>query len=137
MSIEKITAFPEITSAVVEEGNIVSVTQGYYDIDKVTGHIQTCIGMVRRYEKMGYYNLAKPEFTSEVITTFTNLELSKKDVIRANNFMEITGYQECNRVWQLPDEMKVQASQMLCGFYITYDTDNWEDFSVEPIEASD
>jgi hypothetical protein len=32
--------------------------------------------MVRKYEKMGYYNLAKPEFISEVITTFTNLELS-------------------------------------------------------------
>jgi hypothetical protein len=47
---------------------------------------------------MGYYNLAKPEFISEVITTFTNLELSKKDVIRANNFMNITGFQECNRV---------------------------------------
>ena len=83
---------------------------------------------------MGYYNLAKPEFISEVITTFTNLEVSKKDVIRANNFMEITGYKECNRVWQLPDEMKVQASAMLKGFYITYDTVKWEDFSVEPIE---
>jgi uncharacterized protein YlzI (FlbEa/FlbD family) len=133
MSIEKITAFPEITFAVVEGENLVSVTQGYYDIDKVTKHIQTCIGMVRKYEKMGYYNLAQPEFISEVITTFTNLEVSKKDVIRANNFMEISGY-ECNRVWQLPDQMKVQASQMLHGFYITYDTENWEDFSIEPIE---
>jgi hypothetical protein len=51
--------------------------------------------------------------------------------------MDIQGYQECNRVWQLPDEMKVQVSQMLYGFYITYDTDNWEDFSVEPIEKTD
>jgi hypothetical protein len=90
--------------------------------------------MVRKYEKMGYYNLAKPEFISEVITTFTNLELSKKEVIRANNFMNITGFQECNRVWQLPDELKVQASQMLHGFYITFDTVNWEDFSVIPIK---
>jgi hypothetical protein len=32
--------------------------------------------MVRKYEKMGYYNLAKPEFISEVITTFTNLSES-------------------------------------------------------------
>lgn len=136
MSIEKITAFPEITDVVIEDGNIVSLTQGYYDIDKVTVHIQKCIEMVRQYEKMGYYNLAKPEFISEVITTFTNLELSKKDVIRANNFMNITGFQECNRVWQLPDELKVQASQMLHGFYITFDTVNWEDFSVEVIEES-
>ncbi len=136
MSIEKITAFPEITDVVIEDGNIISLTQGYYDIDKVTVHIQKCIEMVRQYEKMGYYNLAKPEFISEVITTFTNLELSKKDVIRTNNFMKITGFQECNRVWQLPDELKVQASQMLHGFYITFDTVNWEDFSVKIIEES-
>jgi hypothetical protein len=63
--------------------------------DKLKGktfrvRILQCIEMVRKYEKMGYYNLAKPEFISEVITTFTNLELSKKDVIRANNFMNIT-----------------------------------------------
>lgn len=133
MSIEKITAFPEITDVVIEDGNIVSLTQGYYDIDKVTVHIQKCIEMVRQYEKMGYYNLAKPEFISEVITTFTNLELSKKDVIRANNFMNITGFQECNRVWQLPDELKVQASQMLHGFHVTFDTENWEGFTVQPI----
>lgn len=134
MNIEKITAFPEITDVVIEDNNIVSLTQGYYDIDKVTVHIQKCIEMVRKYEKMGYYNLAKPEFISEVITTFSNLELSKKEVIRANNFMNITGFQECNRVWQLPDELKVQASQMLHGFYITFDTVNWEDFSVIPIK---
>jgi hypothetical protein len=120
----------------MERNNIVSLTQGYYDIDKVTVHIQECIEMVRKYEKMGYYNLAKPEFISEVITTFTNLELSKKDVIRANNFMNITGFQECNRVWQLPDELKVQASGRLHGFYITFDTVNWEDFSVRIIEES-
>jgi hypothetical protein len=46
MSIEKITAFPEITDVVIENGNIVSLTQGYYDIDKVTVHIQECIEMV-------------------------------------------------------------------------------------------
>ena len=135
MSIDKIKAFPEITSVVIEGDDVVSVTQGYYDVDKVIAHIQTCIEMVRKYDKMGYYNLAKPEFINEVITTFTNLELSKKDVIRANNFMEIKGFKECNRVWQLPDEMKVQASQMLQGFYVTYDTENWEDFSVEPIDS--
>jgi hypothetical protein len=83
---------------------------------------------------MGYYNLAKPEFINEVITTFTNLELSKKDVIRVNNFMDIQGPTECNRVWQLPDETKVQVSQMLHGFEITFDTENWEDFSVKPLE---
>ncbi|SFV77566.1 hypothetical protein MNB_SUP05-10-539 [hydrothermal vent metagenome] len=38
-------------------------------------------------------------------------------------------------MWQLPDQMKVQASQMLQGFYVTYDTENWEDFSVELIES--
>jgi hypothetical protein len=54
MSIEKITAFPEITDVVIENDNIVSLTQGYYDIDKVTVHIQECIEMVRKYEKMGW-----------------------------------------------------------------------------------
>ena len=134
MSIEKITAYPEITNTVIEGDDVVSVTQGDYDIDKVTAHIKTSIAMVRRYEEKGYYTLEKPAFVGEVITTFTDLEVNKKDVIRANNFMDIQGYQECNRVWQLPDEMKVQVSEMLYGFYITYDTDNWEDFSVEPIE---
>jgi len=134
MSTEKITAYPEITKTVIEGDDVVSVIQGDYDLDKVIAHIETSIAMVRRYEKMGYYTLAKPEFVSEVITTFTDLEVKRKDVIRANNFMDIQGYQECNRVWQLPDEMKVQVSQMLYGFYITYDEENWEDFSVEMID---
>ena len=134
MSIEKITAYPEITQTIIEGDDIVSVTQGNYDLDKVIAHVNESITMVKRYEKMGYYTLAKPEFVSEVITTFTDLEVSKKEVIRANNFMDVHGYQECNRVWQLPDEMKVQVSQMLYGFYITFDTENWEDFSVKPIE---
>jgi len=134
MSTEKITAYPEITKTVIEGDDVVSVIQGGYDLDKITAHIETSIAMVRRYEKMGYYTLAKPEFVSEVITTFTDLEVNRKDVIRANNFMDIQGYQECNRVWQLPDELKVKVSQMLYGFYITYDKENWEDFSVEMID---
>jgi hypothetical protein len=44
--------------------------------------------------------------------------------------MDIQGTTECNRVWQLPDETKVQVSQRLHGFQITYDTENWEDFSI-------
>jgi uncharacterized protein YlzI (FlbEa/FlbD family) len=83
MSIEKIKAFPEVTTVILNDDNTVeSVTQEYYDIDKVKTHIQGCIKTVRKYEKMGYYNLAKPEFVNEVITTFTNLELSKKDVFK-------------------------------------------------------
>jgi len=136
MSIEKITAYPEITAAVIEGDDVVSVTQGDYDLDKVVAHVKASIKMVRDYEAKNYYTLEKPEFVGEVITAFTDLEVSKKDVIRANNFMDIQGYQECNRVWQLPDEMKVQVSQMLYGFYITYDSENWEDFNVEPIEES-
>ena len=135
MSIEKITAYPEITETIIEGDDVISVTQGNYDLDKVITHINESITIVRRYEKMGYYTLAKPEFVSEVVTTFTDLEVSKKEVIRANNFMDVQGYQECNRVWQLPDEIKVQVSQMLYGFYITYDSENWEDFNVEPIEG--
>ncbi|CAB9544047.1 hypothetical protein [uncultured Gammaproteobacteria bacterium] len=135
MSIEKIKAFPEVTTVILNDDNTVeSVTQEYYDIDKVKAHIQGCIKTVRKYEKMGYYNLAKPEFVNEVITTFTNLELSKKDVIRVNNFMDIQGTTECNRVWQLPDETKVQVSQRLHGFQITYDTENWEDFSIQELK---
>lgn len=134
MSTEKITAYPEITATLIEGDDVISVTQGNYDLDKVIAHVKASIKMVRDYEKKGYYTLEKPAFVGEVITAFTDLEVSKKDVIRANNFMDVQGYQECNRVWQLPDEMKVQVSQMLYGFYITYDTENWEDFSVEPIE---
>ena len=134
---KKINVFPEVTTVVINDGNIVeSVTQEYYDTDKVKAHIQENIRLVRKYDKMGYYNLAKPEFVSEVITTFTNLELSKKDVIRVNNFMDIQGATECNRVWQLPDEVKVQVSQRLCGFQIIYDTENWEDFSITPLEGN-
>lgn len=135
MSIEKITAYPEITETIIEGDDVISVIQGNYDLDRVITHVNESITMVKRYEQMGYYTLAKPEFVSEVITTFTDLEVSKKEVIRANNFMDVQGYQECNRVWQLPDEIKVQVSQMLYGFYITYDSENWEDFNVELIEG--
>jgi len=135
MSIEKITAYPEITETIIEGDDVISVIQGNYDLDRVITHVNESITMVKRSEQMGYYTLAKPEFVSEVITTFTDLEVSKKEVIRANNFMDVQGYQECNRVWQLPDEMKVQVSQMLYGFYITYDSENWEDFNVELIEG--
>lgn len=135
MSIEKIKAFPEVTTVILNDDSTVkSVTQEYYDVEKVKAHIKTCIQSVRQYDKMGYYNLAKPKFVNEVITTFTNLELNKKDVIRVNNFMDIKGSTECNRVWQLPDETKVQVSQKLHGFEITYDTENWEDFSIKPLE---
>jgi hypothetical protein len=135
MSIEKIKAFPEVTTVILDDdAAVISVTQEYYDIEKVKTHILENIRLVKKYEKMGYYNLAKPEFINEVITTFTNLELSKKDVIRVNNFMDIQGPTECNRVWQLPDETKVQVSQMLHGFEITFDAENWEDFSVKPLE---
>ncbi|KAA0445860.1 MAG: hypothetical protein FXV80_01480 [Candidatus Thioglobus sp.] len=134
MSIKKIQAFPEVTTVILgDDDSVKSVIQEYYDAKKVKEHIKSCIQSVRKYDKMGYYNLAKPEFVSEVITTFTNLELSKKDVIRVNNFMEIKGSTECNRVWQLPDETKVQVSQMLSGFEVTYDSENWEDFSVKPL----
>lgn len=135
MSTKKIKAFPEVTTVILNDDNTVeSITQEYYDVDKVKKHIQTCIESVRKYEEKGYYNLVKPEFVSEVITVFTNLELSKKDVIRVNNFMDIQGPTECNRVWQLPDETKVQVSQLLHGFEITYDSENWEDFSIKLLE---
>lgn len=134
MSVEKIKVFPEITTIVIENDKVISITQKYNDIDKIKTHIQTCIETVRKYDKSGYYNLSKPEFASEVITTFTNLELSKKDVIRINNFVDIQGVQACHRVWQLPDELKVQISQMLHGFTITYDSVVWEDFSVDPLQ---
>lgn len=135
MSIEKIATFPEIITIIIDGNNVISVTQGYCDIIKMKIHIQQCIKKVRKYDEAGYYNLARPEFVNEVITTFTNLELSKKDVIGINNFMDIQGFQECNRVWQLPDEIKIQILQMLHGFYIAYDTENWENFNVELIKS--
>jgi hypothetical protein len=36
MSIEKITAFPEITDVVIENGNIVSLTQGYLHLHRLS-----------------------------------------------------------------------------------------------------
>ena len=135
MTTKTIKVYPEIISIVIDGDNVLSVTQEYNDIDKVTTHLQSCIQMVRNYDAQGYYNLAKPEFVDDVITTFSNLELSKKDVIRVNNFINIVGFPECNRIWQLPDEMKVQASQMLQGFHITYDTKHWEDLSVAHINS--
>ena len=134
MSTEKITAFPEITVAIIEGDEVTSVTQAFYEIDEVKSQIEAGIKTVRKYQESGYFNLAPPDFINDVITNFTDLELTKKDVIRSNVFMDVQGYQECNRVWQLPDEMKVQVSQMLRGFNVTYDTEHWEDFSVEPIE---
>ncbi|BAS67174.1 MAG: hypothetical protein DSY43_05535 [Gammaproteobacteria bacterium] len=134
MSTETIKVFPEVTTVILnDDSTVASVTQEYYDLDKVKVHIKENIRLVRQYEKMGYYNLAKPEFINEVITTFTNLELSKKDVIRVNNFMDIQGPTECNRVWQLPDEAKVEVSQKLYGFEITYDSEKWEDFTIKPL----
>ncbi len=135
MSTETIKAFPEVTTVILNnDGTVDSIAQEYYDVDKIKAHIQEHIKMVRQYDKMGYYNLAKPEFVNEVITTFTNLELSKKNVIRVNNFMDIQGPTECNRVWQLPDEVKVEVSKMLHGFEVTYDTENWEDFTIKPLK---
>ena len=89
MSTEKITAFPEITKTIIEGDDVVSVTQGDYDLDKVIAHVNESIAMVKKYEEMGYYTLAKPEFVSEVITTFTDLEVSKKDVIRCSRLSRV------------------------------------------------
>ncbi len=133
MSRKKIIVYPEITAIVIEEDNVSSITQGYNNSEKLKQHLQECIKIVKKYEALGYYNLKKPEFIDDVIITFSNLELSKKEVMRINNYMDIVGFPECNRIWQLSDEMKVQASNMLCGFVINFDSNNWEALDIEPI----
>lgn len=133
MPIKTLTVYPQIISVVVDVDVVVSIQQEYNqnpaEIEKA---VQECVQTVKKYDKMGYYNLAKPEFVSDVISTFSNLELSKKNVIRVNDYLKIIGFPECNRVWQLPDEMKVQISQMLEGYRLSYD-ENWQSLKVEKI----
>lgn len=134
MPIETLKVYPQILSLTVDGELVISIQQEYnQNTAEIENAVQDCIKTVKKYDKMGYYNLAKPEFISDVIKTFSNLECSKKDVIRVNNYVKIIGFPECNRIWQLPDEMKVQISQMLDGYHLSFDSDNWESLQIEAI----
>lgn len=134
MPIETLKVYPQILSLTVDGELVISIQQEYnQSTAEIENAVQDCIKTVKKYDKMGYYNLAKPEFISDVIKTFSNLECSKKDVIRVNNYVKIIGFPECNRIWQLPDEMKVQISQMLDGYHLSFDSDNWESLQIESI----
>lgn len=134
MPIETLKVYPQILSLTVDRELVISIQQEYnQNTAEIENAVQDCIKTVKKYDKMGYYNLAKPEFISDVIKTFSNLECSKKDVIRVNNYVKIIGFPECNRIWQLPDEMKVQISQMLDGYHLSFDSDNWESLQIEAI----
>lgn len=134
MPIETLKVYPQILSLTVDGELVISIQQEYnQSTAEIENAVQDCIKTVKKYDKMGYYNLAKPEFISDVIKTFSNLECSKKDVIRVNNYVKIIGFPECNRIWQLPDEMKVQISQMLDGYHLSFDSDNWESLQIEAI----
>lgn len=137
MPIETLKVYPQILSLTVDKGSVVAIKQEYnQNIAEIENAVQDCIKTVKKYEQMGYYNLAKPEFVSDVILTFSNLELTRKDVIRVNNYLKIIGFPECNRIWQLPDEMKVQASQMLDCYQLSFDTNNWESLHIEPFKSA-
>ncbi|SMN11721.1 hypothetical protein SPBRAN_2007 [uncultured Candidatus Thioglobus sp.] len=130
MSIEKITIYSEASSITIDDGKVVALVQDYDTIEKVTAHIKEWIAMVRKYKEIGYFPLTEPEFIEDCIVTFTDLEPNKREVMRVNTFMQIEGFSGCNRIWQLPDELKVQVSALLKGFYLEYDTENWEGFTV-------
>lgn len=136
MPIKTIKIYPQILSLTIDGNLVVSIEQEYHqNTSEIEKAVQDCIKTVRKYDKMGYYNLVKPEFISDVIKNFSNLELTKKAIIRVNNYLAITGFPECNRIWQLPNKMKLQISKMLDVYTLSFDTQNWESLHIEAIKS--
>jgi len=128
MAIETIKVFSHIFSVVVdkETEKVLSINQNITDVKGMRKNLETAVDTVKNYESIGFYPMTKPEFIDEVIHNFSDVALSKKDVINESRHQVIEGYIGCVRVFQLPYEYISQVKDMMVGFDVDYDTQSWE-----------
>ncbi|QKQ24451.1 hypothetical protein HUE58_04860 [Candidatus Ruthia endofausta] len=135
MSVKKIKVYPQINTMSIVGGKLDALTQEYENTKDLKTALEGWVNMIKKYDSVGYYPLVKPEFISEVLVgAFSNIKLTKKAVIADNNYQNISDYPQCNRVFQLPNEIKTQILKRLSGYFVSYQTDNWEILSVESID---
>lgn len=135
MSVETIKVYPQINTMSITDGKLDALAQEYKKTKDLKTAIEDWVNMVKKYDSMGYYPLVKPEFISEVLAgAFSNIKLTKEAVIADNNYQNISGYPQCNRVFQLPSEIKTQILKRLSGYLVSYQIDNWEILNVESID---
>ncbi len=137
MLIKKIKVYPQINTISIADGKLDTLTQEYENTKDLKAALKSWVSMVKKYDSMGYYPLAKPEFISEVLVgALSNIKLTKETVITDNNYQNISGYPQCNRLFQLPSEIKNQILKRLDGYFINYQKDSWEILNVESIDNS-
>lgn len=135
MATETITVFSHIYSIDVDKDaeEVLSLVQNITSADDIKQNIEQAVKTVRKYESIGFYPMSPPDFIGEVIGNFSDVGLTREEVIGENRHQIVTGYTGCVKVFQLPDDLKNKASEMLLGFDVNYDPLTWEIVSVEAI----
>ncbi len=128
MSTQTITVFSHLYSVSVdkEAEKVLSITQNITDIEGIRQNLEGAVSMVQKYQSIGFYPMAEPDFITEVIGNFSDVALSRQDVVNENRHQVIEGFTGCVRVFQLPDAFVVQVRDALTGFEVDYDDQSWE-----------
>ena len=135
MSTQTITVFSHLYSVSVdkEAEKVLSITQNITDIDGIRQNLEDAVSMVQKYKSIGFYPMAEPDFITEVIGNFSDVALSRQDVVNENRHQVIEGVTGCVRVFQLPDVFVVQVRDALTGFEVDYDDENWEILAIREL----
>ena len=138
MSTQTITVFSHLYSVSVdkEAEKVLSITQNITDIDGIRQNLEDAVSMVQKYKTIGFYPMAEPDFITEVIGNFSDVALSRQDVVNENRHQVIEGFTGCVRVFQLPDVFVVQVRDGLVGFEVDYDDESWEILAIRELSAN-
>ena len=138
MSAQTITVFSHLYSVSVdkEAEKVLSITQNITDIEGIRQNLEGAVSMVQKYQSIGFYPMAEPDFITEVIGNFSDVALSRQDVVNENRHQVIEGFTGCVRVFQLPDVFVVQVKDSLTGFEVDYDDQSWEILDIRELSAN-
>lgn len=138
MSTQTITVFSHLYSVSVdkEAEKVLSITQNITDIEDIRQNLEGAVSMVQKYQSIGFYPMAEPDFITEVIGNFSDVALSRQDVVNENRHQVIEGFTGCVRVFQLPDVFVVQVRDNLTGFEVDYDDQSWEILDVRALSTN-
>lgn len=135
MSTQTICVFSHIYLVAVdkESEKVLTVTQNLTTVDAIRENLEEAVSTVKKYQSIGFYPMADPDFIGEVLGNFSDVALSRQDVVNENRHQVIEGFAGCVRVFQLPDDYVVQVKEMIGGFEVDYDDVSWDILDVREI----
>ncbi len=135
MSTQTICVFSHIYLVAVdkESEKVLTVTQNLTTVDAIRENLEEAVSTVKKYQSIGFYPMADPDFIGEVLGNFSDVALSRQDVVNENRHQVIEGFAGCVRVFQLPDDYVVQVKEMISGFEVDYNDVSWDILDVREI----